>query len=197
MLPDFPELKRKLARCIRARMKAVHASHASPLSDVGMVHIAEGDRVITIDEEGMESEIPMKLHRVTVTITDEEVESLTTEEILQRFDAAAQEMAMQTGKTFIESLDRSVRSVGNVVNYKGTVTAEELFAMYEKIHIDFDEEGRPELPTLVCGKKMYSELKDLLPELDNDPAMRERLAQIIERKREEWRDRESSRKLVG
>lgn len=197
MLPDFPDLKQKLARRIRARMKEVHASHTSPLSAAAMVHIAEGDRVMSIDADGFESEIPMTLHRVTVTITDEEVESLTTEEIIRRFDSAAQEMAMQTGKTFVESLDRSVRSVGNVVKYDGTITADDLFAMFEKVLIDFDGQGYPELPTLVCGKKMYSELTDLLPELDNDPAMRERLAQIIERKREEWRDREGSRKLVG
>ncbi len=197
MLPDFPDLKKKLARRIRARMKAVHASHTAPLSAAGMIHIPEGDRVMSIDEDGLESEIPMKQHRVTVTITDDEVETLTTEEMIRRFDNAAQQMATQTGKTFIESLDRSVQSVRNVVNYHGKITADDLFAMYEKVQIDFDEQGRPELPTLVCGKKMYSELTDLLPELDDNPAMRERLAQIIERKREEWRDRESSRKLVG
>lgn len=196
MLPDFPDLKRKLARRLRARMKDVHASHTGPMSDVAMVNIPEGDRVMSIDEEGFESEIEMKNHRVTITITDEEVESLSPEEIVHRFEDAARELAMQSGKTFIESLDKSVRSVGNVVEYKGKITGDDLLAMYETVLIDFDEQGRPQLPTLVCGEKMYSEVTEILPELKSDSEFNERFKHIMMKKREEWRDRESSRKLV-
>lgn len=196
MLPDFPELKRRLAGRLRLRMKDVHASHTAPMSEAGVVHIPEGNRVITVDEDGFESEIEMKDHRVTIKITDEEVESLSVEEILQRFDNAARELAMQAGKTFIESLDKSVRSVGNVVEYKEKITGDDLLKMYETVLIDFDEQGRPHLPTLVCGNKMYSEVTELLPELVHDADYKQRFERIMTRKREEWRDRESSRKLV-
>lgn len=151
---------------------------------------------MSVDEDGVESEIPMKRHQVSVTITDAEIESLTPAEIIARFDKAAQEMAMKTGKTFFESLDRSIQSVGNVVQYKGKITADDLFAMWEKVLIEFDEQGRPHLPTLVCGDKMYSELNELLPEMERSPELRKRFAAMIVKKREEWRDRESSRKLV-
>jgi hypothetical protein len=196
MLPDFPELKRKLGRLLEARMKHVHASHTSSLSEVGMFHIPEGNRVMFIDEDGIESEIPMKRHRVTIKITDEEIESLTPEEIVGRFDKAAQEMATQTGKTFIESLDQSVRSVGNVFEYHGQITANDLLTMYEKVLIDFDDQGRPQLPTLVCGEKMYSQVTEVLPEIESDPEVKRRFDLIMAKKREEWRDRESSRKLA-
>jgi len=196
MLPDFPDLKRKLARKLRARMRDVHAAHTAPMSAAGLVCIHEGNRVLSIDEDGIESQIPMKNHRVTVTITDAEVESLTSAQIIARFDDAARQMAMKTGKTFIESLDRSVQSVGNVVSYQGRITANDLFAMWEKVLIDFDEQGRPQLPTLVCGSKMFSEVSEILPALGDDPALKQRFAKLMTQKYEEWRDRESSRKLV-
>lgn len=196
MLPDFPDLKRKLFRRIRARMKEVHASETAPFSSASMVCIHEGNRVLSIDEDGYSSEIPMKNHRVAITITDDEAESLSSEEIILRFDNAACQMATQTGKTFIESLNRSVQNVGNVFNYQGKITADDLFAAWEKVLIDFDELGRPQLPTLLCGSTMYSEVRELLRVMDDDPIAKQRYAKLMARKREEWRDRESSRKLV-
>ena len=51
MLPDFPELKRKLARLQSMRMKYVHRSSSLPLSKVGMFCVAEGSRVMLVDED--------------------------------------------------------------------------------------------------------------------------------------------------
>jgi predicted DNA-binding protein (UPF0251 family) len=197
MLPDFPELKEKLTGRLMARMKGLHAAETVPLSAVPFVQIHEGDRVMMVDEEGLVSEIPMKHHRVTVTIRDDELESLRTEDIARRFDEAARQMAMQTGKTFIQSLEKAVQSVGNVSEYRGKPTADDLLNMLERVDIDFDEHGRPELPTLICGEKMYSQLAELVPEMEEDPQIKKRFEGIIETQRDKWRDRESSRELVG
>lgn len=196
MLPDFPNLKRKLARQIRARVKEVHSEHTAPLSAAGMVCIHEGSRVFTVDEDGFESELPMKLHRATITIRDDEVESLTTGEIIARFDKAAHELATQTGTTVLESLDRSVNSVGNVVPYQGKITADALLAGYEAVLIDFNERRQPRLPTLLFGPQLHEEVREAQLELQRVPELRQRFADLMTKKYEEWRDRESSRKLV-
>jgi hypothetical protein len=197
MLPDFPELKAKLASRLRARMKSVHASQTVPFSAAGIIHIPEGDRLMTIDEDGVESEVPMKEHRVALEFSADEIESLEPVEIIRRFDQAAREMAIQTGKTFVESLDRAVQSVGNVMTYRGSLTGEDLLAMWDHMLIEFDDAGRPCLPTLLCGQQLHSQLMALLPQLECDPDFQERYKSLMARKREEWRDRESDRKLVG
>lgn len=196
MLPDFPALKQKLARLQRQRMVQAHKSRSLPLSNVGMFCIPEGDRVMLVDEDGIESEIPMKLHRATISITDEEVETLTPEEILQRFDKAASDLAEQTHRTFFESLDRSAESVGNVVEYSGQITADHFLNMLDTIDIDFDDDGKPLLPTVLCGKDVFAQMAELKAKTDNDPEFKERHRRLMIKKHEEWRDRESRRKLV-
>ena len=196
MLPDFPALKRKLARLQRLRMMQAHKSRSLPLSNVGMFHIPEGDRVMLIDEDGIESEIQMKLHRSTISITDEEVETLTPEQILQRFDKAARDLAEQTHRTFFESLDRTAESAGNVVEYRGEISADDFLKMLDTVSIDFDERGKPLLPTVVCGKDVFTQMAKVKAATEDDPEFDRRYKRLMIKKHEEWRDRESRRKLV-
>jgi hypothetical protein len=196
MLPDFPELKRKLARLQSVRMKHVHRSSSLPLSKVGVFCVAEGNRVMLVDENKVESEIPMKQHRTTIKISDEEVESLTPEQILERFDEAARDLAGQSDRTFFESLDRSIESVGNAVEYKGKVTADDFLKMLDTVSIDFDDHGNPQMPTLLCGKDVFAQVVELKSDTEDDPEFTRRYESLLTKKYEEWRDRESRRKLV-
>jgi len=68
-----------------------------------------------------------------------------------------------------------------------------IMTMWESMDIDFDETGNPRLPTIVASSKIREQLEK--QEITDE--QKERFEQLIERKRFEWRDRESNRKLVS
>ena len=196
MLPDFPHLKKKLSKFLDARMKSVH-NHATPFSRASAVCIQEGNCMKMIRADGSEETIEMKHHHTEVRISEEELESLSIEDIQRKFDEAAREMADQMTKTCFDSINKAISDVGNAVRYTGMPTIEDVFRMYETIDIDFDDFGRPELPTLMCGKNMMEHLQALNSRIGSDPETNKRFANLMIRKKEEWRDREASRRLVG
>jgi hypothetical protein len=95
-----------------------------------------------------------------------------------------------------EDLNKVTQETGNVIDAKGTLTADVFFAAIEKIWIEFDSDGKPRLPTMVVHPHQAEDWKKLGELMDADPANAQRMEEIISRKKEEWRERESSRKLV-
>ena len=196
MLPDFPHLKTKLSKFLDARMKSVH-NRATPFSRASAVCIQEGNCMKMVRADGSEETIEMKHHHAEIRISDEELETLSIENIQRKFDDAAREMADQMTQTCFESINKAVSEVGNAVRYTGMPTIEDVFRMYETIELDFDDFGRPELPTLMCSKNMMEHLQALHSQIESDPETRKRFADLMISKKEEWRDREASRRLVG
>jgi len=197
MLPDFPRLKERLSSLLTARMKSVYRGHGKPFADLPFAHIQEGDCVRMVRADGSHETIEMKHHQVTIRLPTDEIENLSTEDIYRKFDQAAEEMARKMFQTFLQSVDKAATEVGNVIRFDGHPTVEDLLRFYATVDIDFDAEGHPVLPTLVCGKQMYEHVQEILPQIESDPDVKRRMEAILAKKQEEWRDREASRRLVG
>ena len=69
-----------------------------------------------------------------------------------------------------------------------------LFEVLEKIDRDFDEAGNPNELSVVAHPERLSSISKVISQAEADP---NRYQAIMERKKEEWRARESNRKLVG
>ena len=139
----------------------------------------------------------MEDHHAEVRISTKELEQLSVEEVHQKCDEAAREMAQQATQSFLQTLTQAATEVGNVGHFKGRPTVDDLFHLYETVWIDFDDYGNPELPTVLCGPELMEHFQRLKSEIESDSHLKEKFADLLTRKREEWRDREASRKLVG
>ena len=64
------------------------------------------------------------------------------------------------------------------------------------MQFDFDELGKPKMPTLVFNPVQRSNVEEQFRRLENEPQLRMRQEEIMNRKRLDWYDRESRRKLV-
>jgi predicted DNA-binding protein (UPF0251 family) len=198
MLPDFPKLKEKLQKLLIARTKMVQSAYMNPLSDVPKARIFEGNRTILVREDGSVEEIEIKEMKAEMEINLKEIETITLPDILEKFDTTAKELAMQQSKVFYDEIGKAVEKVGNVIDIKGkSFSIDDFLKMLDMIWLDFDENGNPNFPTIVAGEKTFKSISEVLPQLETDQECKKRLAEIIERKREEWRARESNRKLVG
>lgn len=89
--------------------------------------------------------------------------------------------------------------VGNRIDAGGQPFSADLyFKMLETVHIDFDSYGRPDTSGvhLVMHPDQSEHVQLLMTKWQADESFQSRYREIMLKKREEWRDRESNRKLV-
>jgi hypothetical protein len=203
MLPDFPELKADLSMAISAYFKQRVAIHLGALSKIRHNYVFEGPRDDNHGHEIVRSsgEIEssgLKLMSAELSILADELPKMTLDQVLHKVDEAAQKVASQLAKLAYQRISEAVEQVGNSIDAKGKrLSAELILELYSTVEIDFDRNGKPKMPTFHVHPKMTEALKLALSELENDIELNRELKQIITNKKEEWREREASRKLVG
>ena len=198
MFPDFLKTKEKLQKMLDQEMKKARLFHMGPLAVVPESMIFEGDKTVVVREDGSIDEENLESTTVKLEVKFEEVEKMNHEMVLDKINRAAEEMASKMAKLFYERLTESADEVGNVISAGGEPFSIDLFfEMLEKIHIDFDEAGNPSQLMCPVNPKLFPSIAETISQAKADPANDRRFEAIIERKREEWRVRESNRKLVG
>ncbi len=127
-----------------------------------------------------------------------ELENAKTEDVARMVQQQADQMHFQQSKAMFEKVDQVVSSVGNSVNLGGKPLTPEVFIqLFEQIQTEFDDEGNPYMPSIVCGKEAFETFKKVVDQIEADPTLRKKVEEMISKKRSDWRDRESRRKLVG
>lgn len=194
MLPDFLKTKEKLKRMLDSERKKAELSHLGPVADVPKSMIFEGNKFITIHKNGSCEEIKMEKATSRLEVKWEEVETMTHETVLNKIDDVAKEMAEQIAKSFYKTLSEAAEGVGNVsLSHGESLTVDLFLEMLEKMHVSFDKDGNPSGLTFAGSPKLRPALVKVISQAEADP----RYQELMERKREEWRVRESRRKLVG
>ena len=197
MLPDFVEVKQKLQIQLDKKLRQANLWHLGPLANIRESVVFEGNRTVLIRADGSVEEQKAEAAVASIEVESAEVEEMTAEKILDKVDGAAEKIAQQQANTFYRYIDKLAEEVGNVVSARGdSFTIEGYFEMLEKMEIDFDEAGNPELPCVVTSSGQHSVVERVLEDLEV-PENKIRFNEIIKDKREEWRARESNRKLVG
>lgn len=192
MLPDYLNIKEKLKKKINHTMQQALLLHLGPLADVPKFIFFEGNKAIIIREDGSVAEMNPKEMKVATEIKLEELEDMNHEMVFDKINTIAEKMAEKQAKLSYEVIRKTTEEIGNVTNSSGgSFSVDSLLKALEKIHIDFDEEGQPSGLTFVANPNAPID-KDV-SQIANDP----RYQALMERKREEWRVRESHRKLVG
>jgi len=196
MLPDFPKIKKKHVEAINNLLKV--AIQQDPLfSGIREEHHFEGNKMSykTVDGEANEAEYQKASSEFLVK--REEVIAKGAMAYVENIKNAAEEMKKQKARYFFDKMKEVTDKTGNVVDGKGQPFSFELFLeSIRKIWIEFDESGKPHMPTMVVSPEIGEKLKVLLPEWENNPEYKKIIDEIIEAKRKEWNDRESHRKLV-
>lgn len=81
----------------------------------------------------------------------------TVQETFKALEKAAEDMARQTETMFFQKADESTRSVGNVLDAGGRpFDPQMLLDMLDSVQVEFDENGKPELPTIVLHPDLFN-----------------------------------------
>ena len=119
-------------------------------------------------------------------------------EIVQKLDDAAQEIAKQHMQLLFTTVTESSNRVGTTFDAGGRPFHMSMFLdALEGMQVDFDDDGRPKLPTIVMHPDQLKVIGPKLAEWEKDSALHARWEHVLAKKKDEWRDRESRRKLVG
>lgn len=165
--------------------------------DMPQSPLHEGHRAAYIREDGKLDEVVWKTATASATIDLNEAENWTEEQVYAHYEQMAEQMAYQQKRMTFEEIDKTVKSVGNEVSFNGPPSPEALLRIYENMWIEFEDNGKHRDLTLVCSPEAKPQFERALQQLESDPELRRRYEELMERKRREWRERESARKLVG
>jgi hypothetical protein len=149
-------------------------------------------------EDGTQEVNPLQKLEAGMEISLKDYEKLTPADMFKRLQEQMQDFQLKKSKALFDKLRKTTEEVGHVSNLHGQpLTGEFLIESYKKLHIDFEGDGTPRMPTIVCGSEAKQVFERAIKEIQDNPELARKFAAVIDEKRREWRDRESSRKLVG
>jgi hypothetical protein len=197
MLPDFPTQKEKLLRLLTDYHERRHEAHLGFLSSIPAYRNHEGDQWSLERADGTSDDINYQSIEATLTLRRDEIPSMTWENLQKKIDAVAEEMARQQSVKIFEDIQKTVDDVGNTISAEGGSVTKELFLeMLRRVWIDFDEAREPIMPAIVMHPNAWEAHGATMKSWEEDPDFKAQQHAIITQKREEWRVRESCRKLV-
>lgn len=204
MLPNFPELNTELSRFIFEFLGQRVKFHLGlPLSEIRHHTVFEGPQD---DNEGQQlvrhsGEVEtsgLKFISSQITITAKELPQMTLDDVLSKVDEVAKNLASEMAKHAYQRLTETLERTGNTIDAKGRkISAEFILEMLSTLQIDFDRNGSPRMPQLQYHPTMEEAVSRAFNELNNNRELKREFKQILVNKKEEWRERETCRKLVG
>ena len=198
MLPDLRGLKAALADRLSRDVQTAAMRHAPLLSQIKAYRQREGDRYSYETHEGEMCRETYKRFRTPVTtrILPSPIEQ--EQEIGRKLDEASRDIAKQHMQLLFTTVTESSQRAGTAYDAGGRPFHMRMFLdTLEKMWLDFDERGRPVLPTIVMHPDQLKAIGPKLVEWEKDRALQARWNEVIARKKEEWRAREADRTLVG
>lgn len=196
MLPDFPSLKTKLRARLRDFVDHRTEEYMGLLGRIPKHQLHEGRGQILARQDGSVDDSESAQVAVPIFFEGAEVNTLTMDQLLAKLDRAAWEMAQKQSAIFGEKFERTTREVGNAIDATGMNAVQAYFAMLDRIDLHFNSDGSPQFPEIPQSSGT-AWLQSVRSQIKADPELTRRFTDLIARKKEEFRDRESSRKLVG
>ena len=182
------------------RVQAIMREKAPILSQIGGITQHDGDVIayeqITDSGTRVVSE-GFKEGRTDFTVAFKDVPTLMGEKLEAKLNEIADDMARQHSLALQAQLDSVTREAGTAFDAGGAPLNKEMhLEMMDKVEMQFDPAtGKPEM-IFWASATMIEEFQKAMEEWKRDPEFVRKSKEIMSRKYEEWRDRESRRKLV-
>lgn len=107
-------------------------------------------------------------------------------------NALVEKIIKSFGKSLFTGLDEIVGATGNSINAKGEQFSFDMFLdALEKMHVSFDDEGQPIMPTIVVPPAIANQVAETKPTTEQE----KRQAAILTQKKEEYDAQKRTRTL--
>ena len=196
MLPDFPRIKKRWAQ-VSLQFVAEQSSRDNIISMFQRHRHFEGDRMPTGLPEPDPEDPGYKQLSAKLEVDIKDIIEKGPNAVLEKIKETSEVMKRQQSKLLFDTMNKVTTHTGNTIDAEGKPFSPELFLkMIEKMDIDFDENGNPLMPTIVVSPEQGKKIQEKAAEWEADPKGTKDFEELIEKKRKEYNDRESNRKLV-
>jgi hypothetical protein len=197
MLPHFPKSHKQMMEIREDKIWEGFYSASPVLRQIGFRAQREGKASTFQTEQGAIEQIDYKHTGSEIVYKPKDAEGMTVQEFIKIYQEPAREMGKKTVTALYEKIDKITQQTGNFVNSGRKPLSHDLFLdLIEKMPIDFDSSDQPRMPSLNAGSEMFAHLQQQIPKWHEDPAFLTRWKAILDKKREEFREREACRRLV-
>lgn len=194
MLPDFPEIKEKIQKKYLSYIEK--NSNSDLLNQIPKETLLEGDK-LEVNRCGEKINIEFKKIESCINIDIKSIERLEGKHIFTEINKCADELKRQKSSDFYTNIFKAVDKVGNNIDAQGEpLQPKHIFQLLEKISINFKRDGTFS-PYIVAHPGIQQKVVEVINTILTTPELKKQYDELIEKKRREWRDRESNRKLVG
>ena len=196
MFPDFPNIKEEIKRNFDDYLR--RQSNLDPLiAPITQIFIHEGDRLVFHTVDGDRKETPFNEIQSKFTVPNEKIINEGPKALVSVANEVSGDIQKQLGRNIITKLEEITKETGNIVDAKGAkLSPDYILQVLEKMQIDFDDDGNPCMPTMFVGQELAKKIQERLPEWETDIEHKRKFDELMKKKKEEWNDRESNRKLV-
>ena len=196
VLPDFPRIKSKWSSAL-LKMVREWVSQGAFVAEIKTTKDFEGDRLTTTDVAGTTEESTYQDLSAALEVNLEDLIHRGPIALTEALRKMGEELRSQQSKLIFERLNEITARTGNVVDAGGQdINHDLILKALGGMEIHFKENGEPQLPSLVVSPSQYERLKEKMPKWEQDERYNRKFDELINRKRREWLDRESHRKLV-
>jgi hypothetical protein len=191
MLPEFPKARRKMLDLWNTAFFDGMNGCDAFLSQIPVRVQKEGD---TAHIGG--GEMDYKLCSVNFSFPARDAQGMTEEEFLGAPFKLGTQMAGEQAK-LVYGVLKTPSPHGMPLEWKaGELQFDQVLAIWEKMDVNFGSDGMPQWPTIVLQPEARSELMEKLQIWHNDPECRKKWGDLVLRKRKEFDERETHRRLV-
>lgn len=195
MLPTFPKIVNLRREANTAVVKAKVRQMAPQFGLIGHNIQFEGTGHTLTRADASIDQTQMQAVSAEIQVArGSALKDFTPEVVDAYLTAAARQMAEGMSKHFFEVMDRGTREAGMVVDAKGRPLSEDLLLeVIEKMEHTFEDDGTWNPPTILASPEMVEKVagRGMSPEGEA------RLAEILDRKRDDFRRRQARRVLAG
>lgn len=198
MLPDFVVLKSEINEILNLFMVKRFKYYSTGIQDIPKEQLFEGTGMAIRRSSGEIDESDFFQSSIEFSVSFDEVPNLSLNDVLARLDNAAKEMADKVQKTFYLKMNEDLDRLGRTVDHKGKpFSAETILEALESIQIEFNSDGKHNDLQIYIAPQLEEAAKKAFSDLETDPTLKKRHEELMMLKREDWRARETSRRLVG
>jgi hypothetical protein len=196
MIPRIAKLDKEFNEAVRAHIQA-RSRRRGILNQIASHVIHEGTSN-SISRGPSENE-PTKMFEAgaETKIGFDEIQSVDLTYILNKANEIADQFERHFSTHLFETMDDVTKKTG--LRYDGggkPLTNDALIEALSGMHMDFDKSGNANI-SIVAPPAMAATFQKLEAEMNEDPALRKRWDDMMEKKRDEFRTREINRNLAG
>jgi len=200
MIIDFITIKNELQNSLNILLRSEVQKRTPFLSSIDS-HIQHEGRKATYQTDTQEiKDIIYKAVSSGFSYTWEEMSKLTLEDIIKKMEEVAEDMAGQMERGAFKNIFEEIEKVGNTIPGNPSFSPDALLKGLEMVHIDFtdDDRTKPRLPTVYVSPAQAEKVKEeeAKATLADKQQFKEKEEKILDKKYEEFMEREGKRKLV-